>query len=399
MMFRSVIFLLTVALWMATDLPVFAAPDIVVFRPNVTDSAIINFNDRHYAAVDPAVTQQGLLVVFLPGTGAVPFNYSEFIRNAASLGFNALGLMYPNGSAINELCVQNAPLDPDAAGNARLEVIDGTNRVSFLEVDRANSIENRLIKALQHLHTNNPDKGWNQFFAADTVLWDKIILCGHSQGAGMAGMMAKTRFVNRCVMFTDMDWWQFGNRPYNWMSTSSQTPLNRWFMLAHERDQFLPFTNMLAAASALGIDHYGACVQVETSDSTNFYGRHFLSTNLEPSTNAPTSYHGMPVVDTAIPYQPDGKTPVLKPAWDYLLLYSTVPPPAFISSAAIATGTMSFAISNLTETATNRVLRCYDLLSPVWSTACTFTATSGQTNWTEPLSNQWEKVFYKIESE
>ncbi|MCX6880288.1 MAG: hypothetical protein NTW21_41755 [Verrucomicrobia bacterium] len=44
--------------------------------------------------------------------------------------------MYPNADAINALCAQVEPLDGDAAGKARLEVIDGTDRVSFLGVAR-----------------------------------------------------------------------------------------------------------------------------------------------------------------------------------------------------------------------------------------------------------------------
>lgn len=94
-----------------------------LFRPSVTDPAITQFNDRHYAVVDPAVTGRGRLVLFLPGTGATPFLYREFPKNAARHGFHALGLMYPNDNAINVLCQHFAPSDPDAAGNARLEVI------------------------------------------------------------------------------------------------------------------------------------------------------------------------------------------------------------------------------------------------------------------------------------
>ena len=102
----------------------------VFFAPSATDPAITQFNDNHYAVVDPAVTNRGLLVLFLPGTGATPSQYCLFPQDAASLGFHALGLMYPNTNAINILCVQNAPFDPNAAGNARLDGIKGTNIVS-----------------------------------------------------------------------------------------------------------------------------------------------------------------------------------------------------------------------------------------------------------------------------
>lgn len=302
-----------------------AAQQAVLFTPSATDPAITQFNDQHYSVVDPAVASQGRLVLFLPGTGAKPLLYRKFPQNAASLGFHALALMYPNGSAINSLCAQNAPLDPDAAGNARMEVIDGADRVSFLSVDATNCIESRLLKALQYLQTTHPTQGWGQYFSGNAVLWSKVIVCGHSQGAGMAAMLAKTRITGRCVMFTDMDWWVAGDRSYNWMSSTPQTSVDRWYLFAHERDQYLDFVQMQTCAAALDVSRYGAYVQVETATSASFEGRHFLSTNLEPAPAQSTSYHGCPVVDAATPMQADGVTPVYKPVWDYMLLHDTSP--------------------------------------------------------------------------
>ena len=126
----------------------------------------------------------------------------------------------------------------------------------------------------------------------------------------MAAMLAKSRSVNRCIVFTDMDWWVAGNRPYNWMSVTSQTPADRWYLFAHERDQFLDFAEMQTSAAALDVTRYGAYVRVESSASPAFGNRHFLSTNLDPSTSQSTSYHGCPVVDAATPLQADGVTPV-----------------------------------------------------------------------------------------
>ncbi|MEI8290128.1 MAG: hypothetical protein WCH99_11705 [Verrucomicrobiota bacterium] len=326
-----------------------AAQERVLFLPSATDPAITQFNNSHYSVVDPANTNQGRLMLFLPGTSATPALYRAFATNAASLGFHALGLMYPNGDAINSLCAQFAPLDAAAAGNARLEVIDGTDRVSFLTVDRTSCIENRLLKALQYLQANYPTRGWGQFYSNNVVLWSKLIVCGHSQGGGMAAMLAKTRNVNRCIVFTDMDWWVAGNRPYNWMSAASQTPADRCYLFAHERDQFLDFGEMQTSAAALDVTRYGAYVREESSASPAFNNRHFLSTNLEPSTNQPTSYHGCPVVDAATPLQADGATPVFKPVWDYLLLHET----ADITIEATATNlTVTFSPGTL-EQSTN----------------------------------------------
>jgi hypothetical protein len=141
----------------------------------------------------------------------------------------------------------------------------------------------------------------------------------------MAAMLAKTRVTDRCVIFTGMDWWVAGNRPYNWMFTAPQTPVDRWYLLAHERDQFLDFAEMQISATALDVSRYGTHVQVETATSASYSGRHFLSTNLEPAPAQADSYHGCPIVDAALLMQTDGVTPIFKPVWDYMLLHDTVP--------------------------------------------------------------------------
>lgn len=314
--------ILLVALWAVS--PGNAAPVSHYFFPNATDPAIDEYNNRHYAVSDPAVVPKGRLVVFLPGTGAVPFNYTRFIDNAASLGCHSLGLMYANGEAISSLCLQNAPNDPACAGEARLEVIDGVDRVPFLTVNRTNSIENRLFKALQYLSAQYPSEGWGQYLSGDTVEWDKITICGHSQGGGHAALIAKTRDVDRCVMLDSMDYWVAGGRPYDWVSQASATPVSRYFMLTHERDEFAVLDKLTAHVAALDVDRYGEVVNVDASQSP-FEGSHFLTTNLEPARGGAGKYHGTPVSDVDTPLAADGVSPVLKPAWDYLLLHETSP--------------------------------------------------------------------------
>lgn len=183
----------------------------------------------------------------------------------------------------------------------------------------------RILKCHERHHDSHPPHRPLKNFRVNAILWNKLIVCGHSQGAGMAAMLAKTRVTDRCVMFTDMDWWVAGNRFYNWISATTQTTVDRWCFLAHERDQPLGFTAMQACAVALDVSRYGASVKAESSTSASFGGRHFLSTNLEPAPAQSASYHGCPIVDAATPRQADGVTPVFKTLWDYLLLHDTVP--------------------------------------------------------------------------
>lgn len=75
------------------------------------------------------------------------------------------------------------------------------------------------------------------------------------------------------------------------------------------------------------------------------------------------------------------------------------PAPARITDLSVANSMLSFVITNLSASATNHVLRSSDLLAPAWSTIHTFTGVSGQTNWGEALSNEWEKAFYRVTTE
>jgi dienelactone hydrolase len=312
--------LLTVACALSVGNAAFGAPQKVFFKPRVTDARITSNNDDHYAVMDPDASSKDQLVLVLPGTGARPSQYTDYCNNAASLGFRVLGLMYPNDKSINALCTVNAPLDPRVQKWARLEVIDGRNRVNFVNVNQFNSIESRMVKALQYLQRTNPRAGWGAFLQKGNVDWDKIIVVGHSQGGGMAGVIAKTRKVNRCVMFTDMDYWVAGNRPCDWMSEAPQTPTDRWYFLAHQRDQHLAFPEMITSAKALGLGKYGGFVQVETAQDSAFSGTHCLFTNLAPARFAPESFHGSVIVNPAIARNDKG-VPQLKAAWDYMLLH------------------------------------------------------------------------------
>ncbi len=294
------------------------------FTPSSTDPAISQPNNNHYSIFDPALPPRGGLVVFLPGTGAVPFNQTAFIQNAASLGFHALGLMYPNADAVNEICTQQSPLDPDCAVKVRLEVIDGTDRSPLVSVDRPNCIENRLLKAVQFLHATYPLHGWNAYFTGNDIAWRKIIICGHSQGGGHAGLIAKTREVERCVMLAATDWWSAMLRPYNWLSLPPATPVERWFLIGHERDPMVSLPLLRLTSAALGTARYGDPLDVDGA-LPDYRGSHFLTTDLEPVRGAAGSYHGTMVSDADTPRQADGVTPVLKPAWDHLFLYQTPP--------------------------------------------------------------------------
>jgi pimeloyl-ACP methyl ester carboxylesterase len=232
--------------------------------------------------------------------------------------------MYPNEKSINALCEVHAPRDPRAQKWARLEVIDGINRWGFLSVDRINCIDSRFLKAIQYLASTNPSASWGTFLKRGQIDWEKVVVAGHSQGGGMAGVIAKTRNVRRCVMFASMDYWEAGKRPCNWMLERPRTPVERWYFLAHERDQILDFAKMKVSATGLGLEPFGPFVPVESATDPAFGGTRCLSTNIDPASIASTSFHGSVLVNPALARNADG-LPALKPAWDYMLLHNNSP--------------------------------------------------------------------------
>ncbi len=75
------------------------------------------------------------------------------------------------------------------------------------------------------------------------------------------------------------------------------------------------------------------------------------------------------------------------------------PPPPVPFHLAIADGTVSIGISNLTATVTNLIERSLDLSLPNgWSVVTSFTATATATNWSEPVPADAPNAFYRVRS-
>src|SRR2546425_176766 len=153
------------------------APTLVlhVVAPQATDPAIDQGLDDHYVWIDTTARSNHKLFVFLPGTGQNPSIFQLVQQEAARLGYHVIGLMYPTGGGLAKAC----PTTPDPSAcyeNARLEIIDGIDRVAFLNVSVANSIDNRLTKLLQYLALQYPDEGWDRFLLRDKPKWTQMLV-------------------------------------------------------------------------------------------------------------------------------------------------------------------------------------------------------------------------------
>ncbi len=294
----------------------------VLIAPQTTDANITTNLNNHYVSINRAVAPKNQLFVFFPGTGGVAFNYLEVNNTAADLGFHAVNLTYPNNEAVNDLC--GAPnTNLDCYGNVRLETKDGTDRTSLVSVSRPNSIENRLIKLLIYLRNQAPNDNWGQFLINDsTVNWSKIIISGHSQGGGHAGIIGRFHAVVRVVMFAAMDFNGPTNSPANWISVPASTPNastpDKFWAFSHTRDEQVNYTLLSNRIwTAYGMNSFGAIVNIDSS-APPFNNTHSLTSNLECD-----NFHGCIVADARLVRQ--NGVPIFKPVWEYLLSNTTAP--------------------------------------------------------------------------
>jgi pimeloyl-ACP methyl ester carboxylesterase len=280
--------------------------------PSDADPAIIDWNDANEAWLDPlAEPDEQQLLVFLPGTFGVPAGTRLFAQEAARAGYHVIGLMYPDDRGVVAECTGDP--DPACMEHMRAEISFGEARSPYVEVDATNSIASRLLALVRLLAQRHPEEGWDTFIDADSLVWPRIVLSGHSQGGGHAAYMATRHRVARVIMFgAPAD--GFGGQPAPWMAIGA-TPADRYYGMAHARD---PFLSIPPNWVALDLARFGPIVTVERDDPP-YGGTHRLTTDrASPAGSASIVAHSSVVSDGATPRAPDG-TPLHAPAWRYLL--------------------------------------------------------------------------------
>lgn len=297
----------------------------------LTDSAITAApaaGEAPHVAINPSplVVQRNKLLVFLPGTQGIPTQYTYLLRAGATRGFHAVGINYPNETAMGALC-QNVVAAP-CYWNARNAVIfgGGSPVAGQTPVSGANSIVNRVNKLLVWLKANHPSENWGQFLLVDnTVDWSKVVLAGHSQGGGHVGVLAKTVLLSRAVYFSSPeDWNDTNDQPASWTSLPNVTPASAQYGFGADRDTLVPNAHAFAHWDAIGIAKPGTGPVLFDIGGTPASNARQLRTSLvpNPASNAPTPglrNHGITVVDASTPLDGNGK-PLFDSngVWEYL---------------------------------------------------------------------------------
>jgi hypothetical protein len=291
-----------------------------LIAPNTTDAAL-SVRDGDHVAInpDPAVAPKGRLFVMLPGTGGVPRNLRDVTRAAGPRGYHAVGIAYPNDTAVGDLCAGNADLN--CTGNVRREIITGADLSPLVSIDVANSIAGRLTRLLSYLARTYPTEGWQAFIPNGNVDWSLVTMAGHSQGSGHAAYMGKLYSLDRIVMFSGpSDIGQVAGTTAQWLSLPNVTPASRQYGFTHTGDELVPLALVQNNWTLLGLGAFGASVSVD--GATAPYGNsHQLITSAAPNPNPAITVtyprHLSTAIDTWIPVTTGG-TLVYTPTWIYL---------------------------------------------------------------------------------
>lgn len=296
-----------------------SAATVIAVDVAATDAAVSGaFGTSHNAYINRSVAPRNRLFVFFGATDAPPQRYTLIGSAAANAGFHSIGLAYPNGpDPVNAATLCGGSADPDCTGKIRAEVLTGIDTSPLIAIDPADSVQNRLTKALVYLQQQYPGDGWDQFLGGSGLRWDLIRVSGLSQGGGMAGYIAKQKSVERACFFSSpADWDTVGGQPAAWVLAPGATPAARIYGFDSQLDPVVVYPRILRTWTALGLDAFGAPVNV---DAVATYGAtHELTTSLGTVTSAHTgtaadSTTPLDFADKSTAY-PDG-TPVYLPVW------------------------------------------------------------------------------------
>lgn len=275
-----------------------------------TDPALTDLNGEHLV-VAPAEPEDRLLV-FFPGTGARPDQYTTFLTAAGELGLHAIGLGYDNLESVNYHVCPGEGLGSDCHERARREILYGEESGwSPPDVTHADSALARLRLLLEHLAATHPDEGWAAYLdpaSPDGIAWGRITVSGHSQGGGHAAYVASQVVVDRVVLFS-------ATEPAAWTGDDPATPPAAWWGLLHVDEP-------VAAPIERSWELLGVPGELTVVDDAAppYEGSHRLASAADdcPAVGDRGQHHNCPVVDGFLP--DGGSMATLEWAWEHLLV-------------------------------------------------------------------------------
>lgn len=250
---------------------------VITINPALTGDGIEMIHSGHLAMYYPEVKNVHKLFVMIVGTGGSATDMAAIIDSIALMGYNTLSLDYKN-NVITTVC--NNSRDSACFDKFRQEIMFGTPVSDSVNVDTPNSIVNRLKKVLQFLAKEDSLGNWGEYIKGNKIQWNKIVVGGHSQGAGHAAFIGKKFNVSRVLIFSGpQDYRVAFNSPAAWLSGKSVTPKKRYYAFLHIKDQFDVTRQLANCAKVMGQAkpdsvHVGPGVTIDTD-------KHILVNSIE----------------------------------------------------------------------------------------------------------------------
>ncbi len=305
--------------------------------PCATSSALSCDPFQVNLAYLPQGTPRHQLAIVLNGAGAQPLAYTKLSSSLQAAGFAVAAVRYSSSAGTPAACPDaNAAADPDCHRAYRSEITFGANVAdptghaydsSSVAVSQASSLVNRTLRLVDYLASHYPSDGWSDYQArsggvctsVDPVYgvcdldWSKVVLVGHSLGAGEALYLSKFHPVARVAMLSG---------PFDENTVSGTITVAPWITeggFATPSSSMFGLTNTIepnfaatsAAWNALGL--VGPQVSVDGALAP-YGGSQQLTTSLTPACTTPGSSHNSTGQDLCV----NGAPPKLTMAWQFM---------------------------------------------------------------------------------
>lgn len=204
--------------------------------PDSTYPGMEKIHSGHFVTVNRSNTSGKKLLISIPGTTGPGDVMRSFDSVAALEGYHAVSIDYPNNR--NTATFINST-DKAAFNKFRQELDFGTPVSDSVHVDSLNSIVNRITKLVIYLAKTRPEEGWNNFLDHDKIIWDRVTLAGHSQGAGHVSYIGHAFEVHKVIMLSGpQDFLSNFDMPAPWLSADSKTPYSSFYSFLHDDDAY-----------------------------------------------------------------------------------------------------------------------------------------------------------------
>src|SRR6056297_1612894 len=290
-------------------------------KPAETYHAYTALQDSHFVAVDQTANSLNKLLFYMGGTTSTTKNIKLFLKLAANLGYHAVSVAYPNATSAQSACGYST--DTECFEKFRQEACFGTPLCDSIDIDTLNSLNTRTLKLIQYLDSLYPAQGWGQFLNENNIAWEKVVTSGHSQGSGHALYFSKVRNIDRCIMFSGAnDYNYLYIRPPIWIFGDFTTSLSKTYCFLHLQDE-VSFSKQYDVMDALGLVNNNDDSTLIDYLSPPYKHSNFLYTDEIPANMLLTAYHNSTIVDFRTPKN-HSDNPVFEPVWTYLLTTSHI---------------------------------------------------------------------------